>query len=47
MKKPMILGDNAANNELFKESDDILFVEMGNSHALANGIIEWWKKHPQ
>ena len=45
MKKPMILGDNAANHELFKESDNILFVEMGNSHALANGIIEWWKKH--
>ena len=45
MKRPMILGDNAANHELFQGSDDILFTEMGNSHALANGIIEWWKKH--
>ena len=45
MKKPMILGDNAANHELFQESKDIIFVKMGNSHALANGIIEWTKKH--
>ena len=43
MKKPMILGDNPANHELFKESNDIMFVEMGNSHALANCIIEWAK----
>lgn len=45
MQKPMILGDSPANHELFKESNDILFVEMGNSHALANGIIEWTKRH--
>lgn len=39
MQKPMILGDNAANHELFREDSNILFAEMGNSHALANQII--------
>ncbi len=38
MEKPMILGDNAANREVFRESGRIRFVEMGNAGALAEGI---------
>ena len=38
MDKMMILGDNAANRELFRESDMISFVEMGNEFALAQKI---------
>jgi len=41
MKKPMILGDNPANRELFSEKmDGIYFVEMGNAKALASKILE-------
>jgi len=41
MKKPMILGENPANHELFNESDKgIYFVEMGNSHKLAELILK-------
>lgn len=39
MKKPMILGDNPANHELFANDTDVTFVEMGNSKALANEIL--------
>ncbi len=39
MEKPMILGENEANHELFAESDNgIYFVEMGNANALAAKI---------
>ena len=37
----MILGDNAANHELFDGDDRVSFVEMGNARALANEIIKW------
>ncbi len=39
MNKPVILGENAANHELFEENhQDIFFVEMGNAEALAKVI---------
>lgn len=38
MKKPMILGNNPANHELFKPDSSHIFVEMGNPHALADAI---------
>ena len=41
MEKPMILGDNSANHELFSEKDkDIRFVSMGDAKALADAILE-------
>lgn len=40
MKKPMILGDNEANRELFQEDSMHFYVEMGNAGALAKKIIE-------
>ena len=41
MKKPMILGDNPANRELFeKQSKDIYYVSMGKPKELANKILE-------
>lgn len=39
MRKPMILGDNPANRELFQEDDRHFFVEMGNAQALADKIV--------
>lgn len=40
MGKPMILGDNSANHELFDEDDHKYFyVEMGNSHKLKDKIL--------
>ncbi len=48
MGKPMILGENAANRELFDEEDGkTCFVEMGNPEALAakiESLAERWKK---
>lgn len=41
MEKPMILGDNPANHELFTPDPDTVFVEMGNPHALAEAIVSW------
>lgn len=41
MGKPMILGDNPANHELFSDDDRVSFVEMGNARALANEILKW------
>ncbi len=39
MDKPMILGENAANHELYSEQmQGIYFVEMGNPNALADKI---------
>lgn len=40
MKKPMILGDNPANHELFDSDTNVIFVEMGNPRALANEIVK-------
>ncbi|MCD8338569.1 MAG: glycosyltransferase [Lachnospiraceae bacterium] len=41
MGKPMILGDNSANRELFDESmEGIFFTPMGDARALANRILE-------
>ncbi|MCM1184337.1 MAG: glycosyltransferase [Roseburia sp.] len=39
MKKPMILGDNPANHELFDNDSSVTFVEPGNARALANEIL--------
>jgi glycosyltransferase involved in cell wall biosynthesis len=39
MEKPMILGDNLANHELFKDGDMFCFVKMGDGEALANAIL--------
>ncbi|MCD8109544.1 MAG: glycosyltransferase [Clostridiales bacterium] len=38
MEKKMILGDNPANRELYREDDRHLFVKMGDAEALA-GLI--------
>lgn len=43
MGKRMILGENAANRELFQEDDKTCFVEMGNERALAKAIVEFSK----
>ncbi len=40
MDKPMILGDNPANHELYHEDSKHFFVEMSNSEALADKILE-------
>lgn len=40
IKKPMILGDNPANHELFNNDPNAVFVEMGNAAALANTILK-------
>lgn len=47
MEKPMILGDNPANRELFEESNDIKFVEMGNVDALKDAIIEMYQERKE
>lgn len=39
MKKPMILGDNPANHELFQADSMHYFVKMGSPHALADIIL--------
>jgi len=40
MKKPMILGDNPANRELFSEDNPLVtYVPMSDSEALANSIL--------
>jgi glycosyltransferase involved in cell wall biosynthesis len=38
MGKPMILGDTRANREIFTEDSNHIFVERGNSRALADAI---------
>lgn len=41
MEKPVILGENSANRELFSEEDEgIYFVEMGNFDALKDKILD-------
>lgn len=40
IKKPVIVGDNPANKEIFKDQKDVLMVKMGSTEALAAGIIK-------
>ncbi|MBQ6342121.1 MAG: glycosyltransferase [Anaerolineaceae bacterium] len=40
MGKPMILGDNPANRELFTEGNGIYFCNMGDSDSLSKTILE-------
>ena len=40
MKKPVIIGDNSANRELFENKKNALFVEHANPDALADAILE-------
>ncbi len=45
MKKNMILGENAANHELFSSDDkDVMFVKMGDADALAAAILSFYQK---
>lgn len=45
MERPMILGENAANRELFSEQEgEIEFVPMGDAEALAKKIISMQEK---
>jgi len=46
MKKPMILGDNPANHELFTNDPDAIFVEMGNPQKLAQTIKQLSNPEP-
>ena len=45
MQKPMILGDNPANHELFAPDCDTLFVKMGSAEALAEAILDFYRLH--
>lgn len=47
MNKKMILGDNSANKEQFKEGENYYFVEMGNSEKLKEKILEIFEKEEQ
>ena len=40
MDKPVILGDNAANRELFEDAENVFFCEMGNVQELRDKILE-------
>lgn len=40
MKKPVIIGDNPANKELFEHRKNAMLVEMANADALAGAILE-------
>jgi glycosyltransferase involved in cell wall biosynthesis len=40
MKKPVIVGDNPANRELFQDRVNGLICEMGSPEALAHSILE-------
>jgi glycosyltransferase involved in cell wall biosynthesis len=40
MKKPVIIGDNPANRELFEHRKNAMIVEMANADALADAILE-------
>ena len=44
MEKPVVLGDNLANRELFAESRDIRFVKMGDAEALKNVILDMYQQ---
>ena len=41
MKKPVIVGDNPANRELFEHRKNAMLVEMANADALADAILEF------
>lgn len=45
MDKVMILGDGIANRELFRNDDKHILVEMGNSDALSEAIIEYERRN--
>ncbi|GAG73250.1 unnamed protein product [marine sediment metagenome] len=40
MKKPVIVGNNPANRELFENRKNALMVEMADADALADAILE-------
>lgn len=40
MKKPVVVGDNPANRELFMDGKNALLCEMGNPDALADTILK-------
>ncbi len=42
MNKPMILGDSAANHELFKPDQQHIFVPRGDAQALADAILQYY-----
>ena len=39
MRKPVIVGNNVANNEVFKHKENIYMCDLNDEHALANAII--------
>ena len=45
MKKPMILGDNLANRELFVENETCMFVKMGDAEVLRDAILEMYQRN--
>ena len=45
MGKPMILGDNPATHELYKEDSKHIFVEMGDAKKLAEKIAEFKERY--
>ena len=48
MNRPMVLGDNPANRELFSEQDrNVRFVKMGDPAALEQVILEFAEKGPE
>lgn len=42
MNKPMILGDTPANHELFTVDQNTVFVPVGDSHAIADAILQFF-----
>jgi glycosyltransferase involved in cell wall biosynthesis len=38
-RKPVILGNNPANRELFEDGKNVIFVEHGNPEQLADAIL--------
>lgn len=40
MNKPVIIGDNPANRELFEHKKNAMLVEIANANALADAILE-------
>lgn len=39
MRKPVIVGDNEANREIFENKKHVIFVEHANPHALSDAIL--------
>lgn len=46
MEKPMVLGDNRANRELYSASDKVFWTEMGSAQALAEAILKCSTRTP-